>query len=104
SDVCSSDLVMTGTIMKPLFDKFNLKPENLSRIIEDTATQSCSLPPWTASGLFTAAALGVSPLVYIPFCFLAIITPIFTLIYGFTGFTLTEKDMPIKQKNHFVEA
>lgn len=100
----SFSAVMTGTIMKPLFDKFNLKPENLSRIIEDTATQSCSLPPWTASGLFTAAALGVSPLVYIPFCFLAIITPIFTLIYGFTGFTLTEKEMPMKQKNHFVEA
>lgn len=83
--------VMTGTLMKPLYEKFNLKPENLSRIIEDSATQSCSLIPWTASGLFTAAALGVSPIVYIPFCFLAMLTPIFSLIYGITGFTMAEK-------------
>lgn len=88
----SFSAVMTGTLMKPLYDKFNLRPENLSRIIEDCSTQSCSLPPWTASGLFTAAALGVSPLVYIPFCFMAMITPLFTLIYGITGFTYTEKE------------
>ncbi|QCJ44422.1 Na+/H+ antiporter NhaC [Bacillus sp. S3] len=83
--------VMTGTLMKPLYDKFNLSPENLSRIIEDTATQSCSLVPWTASGLFTAAALGVSPFIYVPFCFLAMLTPIFSLIFGITGFTMKEK-------------
>lgn len=83
--------VMTGTLMKPLFEKFNLKPENLSRIMEDCATQSCSLIPWTASGIFTAATLGVPPLVYIPFCFLAMTTPIFSLVYGITGFSMTEK-------------
>lgn len=88
--------VMTGTLMKPIYEKFNLKPENLSRIIEDSATQSCSLIPWTASGLFTAAALGVSPFVYIPFCFLAMITPIFSLIYGITGFTMAENDVDEK--------
>ncbi|MBS4208037.1 Na+/H+ antiporter NhaC [Bacillus sp. FJAT-50079] len=87
----SFSAVMTGTLMKPLFEKFNLCPENLSRIIEDTATQSCALPPWTASGLFTAAALGVSPLVYIPFCFLAMITPLFSLAYGIIDFTIKEK-------------
>ncbi|MBO0991803.1 Na+/H+ antiporter NhaC [Bacillus sp. SD088] len=90
----SFSAVITGTLMKPLYDKFNLRPENLSRIIEDTATQSCALPPWTASGLFTATALGVSPLVYIPFCFLAMITPIVSLFYGITGYTMTEKEQP----------
>ncbi|MGG0718045.1 Na+/H+ antiporter NhaC [Robertmurraya massiliosenegalensis] len=89
--------VMTGTLMKPMYEKFNLKPENLSRIIEDSATQSCSLIPWTASGLFTAAALGVSPFVYIPFCFLAMITPIFSLLYGITGFTMSEKEVTEKK-------
>jgi len=87
----SFSAVMTGTIMKPLYEKFNLSPENLSRIIEDTATQSTSLVPWTASGIFTAAALGVPTLVYLPFCFLAMITPIFTIIYGITGFTIKEE-------------
>lgn len=95
--------VMTGTLMKPLYEKFNLRPENLSRIIEDTATQSCSLVPWTASGIFTSAALGVSPIVYIPFCFLALITPIFTFIYGITGFTFTEKERNTTKKARLLE-
>ncbi|WP_010283094.1 Na+/H+ antiporter NhaC [Bacillus timonensis] len=98
----SFSAVMTGTLMKPLFEKFDLRPENLSRIIEDCSTQSCSLPPWTASGLFTAAALGVSPLVYIPFCFLAMITPLFTLAYGITGFTFKEVEKP-KVMNRYKE-
>lgn len=77
--------VMTGTLLKPLYDKHDIPPENLSRTIEDTATLSAPLVPWTAGGLFTTAALGLSPVVYLPFAFLALITPIFTLIYGFTG-------------------
>ncbi|MUV37723.1 Malate-2H(+)/Na(+)-lactate antiporter [Lentibacillus sp. JNUCC-1] len=83
--------VMTGTLLKPLFEKFNLSPENLSRIIEDTATQSAPLVPWTAGGLFTIGALGVSPAVYIPFSFLAFLTPMFTLIYGITGYAMKER-------------
>lgn len=100
----SFSAVMTGTLLKPIYERFNLRPENLSRIIEDCATQSCALPPWTASGIFTAAALGVSPLVYIPFCFLAMITPLFTLIYGITGFTFTEKEKKSVVKRYKEEA
>lgn len=96
--------VMTGTLLKPLYDKFDIPPENLSRTIEDTATLSAPLVPWTAGGMFTIAALGISPLVYIPFSFLALITPIFTLIYGFTGkgMNLHKKDAS-KQKTKVAE-
>jgi len=82
--------VMTGTFMRPLYDKFNLKPENLSRTMEDCATQGCALLPWTASGVFTATALGVPTLTYLPFCFLAMITPLINLLYGITGISMTE--------------
>ncbi|WP_047980274.1 Na+/H+ antiporter NhaC [Ornithinibacillus contaminans] len=85
--------VMTSTIMKPLYERFNLNPENLSRVLEDTATQSAPIIPWTASGLFTAATLGVSSsLVYLPFSFLAMLTPIVTLFYGITGIAMKEMD------------
>ncbi|MER2008391.1 MAG: Na+/H+ antiporter NhaC [Psychrobacillus sp.] len=89
--------VMTGTFMKPLFDKFNLRPENLSRAMEDTATQGCALLPWTASGVFTATTLGVPTLTYLPFCFLAMLTPLFTFLYGLTGFSMKEEK---KQPKH----
>lgn len=84
--------VMGGTLMKPIFDRLNLKPENLSRVLEDTGTQSAALLPWTGSGLYTAGALGVSTLAYLPFCFLAFVTPIVSIFYGITGLTMTKQE------------
>ena len=90
--------VMGGTLMKPIFDRLNLKPENLSRILEDTGTQGGALVPWTGSGIYTAATLGVATGSYLPFCFLAIITPLVSLFYGITGWTMTEKEPKKKTK------
>ncbi|MDW0117447.1 Na+/H+ antiporter NhaC [Sporosarcina thermotolerans] len=92
SGVISFAAAITGTLMKPLYKQFGVRPENLSRTIEDTATQSAALFPWSINSIFAAATLGVSPAAFIPFCFLAFITPVFTLIYGFTGFTITRID------------
>lgn len=90
---------ITGTLMQPLFKTFRLKPENLSRIIEDTATQSSVIMPWSINSIFAATTLGVSPTAFIPFCFLAFFTPIFTLIYGFSGFTMTKLDDTVLEKD-----
>jgi len=90
SGVISFAAAITGTLMRPLYEKFKVRPENLSRIIEDTATQSAPLFPWSINSIFAAATLGVSAGAFIPFCFLAFLTPIFTIIYGFTGFTMTK--------------
>jgi Na+:H+ antiporter, NhaC family len=91
--------VMGGTLMRPIFERLNLKPENLSRILEDTGTQGSSLVPWTGSGIFTAGALGVATGAYLPFCFLALITPMISLFYGITGLTMTKhEEKPKKEK------
>jgi NhaC family Na+:H+ antiporter len=82
--------VMTGTLMKPIFDRMNLKPENLSRILEDTATQAGALIPWTGAGLYTVATLGVPVSAYLPYTFLAFITPMISLFYGITGISMTK--------------
>ncbi|MFD2830988.1 Na+/H+ antiporter NhaC [Corticicoccus populi] len=86
----SSAMALTGTMVKPLFDKHRLQPKNLSRVMEDTATQGAAAIPWNANAIFAAAALGVAPLTFIPFLFLAFFTPVFSLLYGFTGFTMTK--------------
>jgi Na+:H+ antiporter, NhaC family len=93
-------IVMTGTLMKPIFERLNLKPENLSRILEDTGTQGTALVPWTGSGIYTAGALGVATGAYFPFCFLAFLTPLVSLLYGITGLTMTknENENPKKKK------
>ena len=82
--------VFVGTLMSPIYKEFKLKPQNLSRIIEDTAT------------LGGAQTLGVSPLEFIPYCFLSWITPIISFIYGVTGFTmLTYTDDEIEELEIF---
>ncbi|RIW28845.1 Na+/H+ antiporter NhaC [Bacillus salacetis] len=95
--------VMGGTLMRPIFERLNLKPENLSRVLEDTGTQSSSLLPWTGSGIYTSGALGVATGAYLPFCFLALLTPLVSLFYGITGLTMTEKERP-RKKNQAAKA
>ena len=91
--------VMTGTIMKPLYDRMNLKPENLSRTVEAAATLSGTLFPWVGAGLFATTTLGIPVIEYLPYTFLAFITPVITLIYAATGFTMTEKEEPLRKKS-----
>ncbi|MFD1039615.1 Na+/H+ antiporter NhaC [Virgibacillus byunsanensis] len=86
--------VMSGTLMNPIFERLNLRPENLSRVIEDSSTQGGALIPWTGSGIFTATTLGVSTGTYFPFCFLALLTPLVSLFYGVTGLTMTKYEEP----------
>jgi len=80
--------VFVGTIMSPLYKEFKLKPENLSRIIEDTATLGGPLIPWNSNAIFCSQTLGVSPFDFIPYCFLSWITPIISFTYGVTGFSM----------------
>lgn len=82
--------VMTGTLMSPLFEERKLKPENLSRIIEDCGTLGAVLIPWSTNAVFTMNMLQVSYAAYVPFCFLNYLNPIFSLIYGITGFSMVK--------------
>lgn len=93
--------VFVGTIMEPLYKEFRLKPENLSRIIQDTATLGAPLIPWNSNAIFCSQTLGVSPFEFIPYCFVSWVTPIVTFIYGVTGFTMktyTEEEFELVKK------
>lgn len=85
-------IVMTGTLMQPLYRKMGVRPEVLSRTIEDSCTMSAFLIPWNTGAIYAASVLGVAAAEFIPFCFLGFITPIFSLIYAFSGFSITYLD------------
>lgn len=80
--------VFVGTVMAPIYREFKLKPENLSRIIEDTATLGGPLIPWNSNAIFASQTLGVSPFEFIPYSLLCWITPIITFFYGVSGITM----------------
>ena len=46
------------------------------------------LIPWNSNAIYASQMLGVSPLAFIPYCFLNYITPVIDLIYAKTGFTV----------------
>jgi NhaC family Na+:H+ antiporter len=53
-----------------------------------SGTVTSPLVPWNSCGAFMGATLGVPALVYLPYCFFNIASPVLDVIYGFTGFRI----------------
>jgi NhaC family Na+:H+ antiporter len=79
-------LVLPTRIFRAEFAKRDLAPTNLSRLTADSGTVTSPLVPWNSCGAFMAAVLGVSTLLYLPYAFFNIASPLIDLGYGFTGF------------------
>lgn len=73
--------VMVATLFGSAFQKYNLKSQNLSRILEDVGTLGSALVPWNVGAQFAAGVLGVSTLAYMPYAFLNCMTPILSLAF-----------------------
>lgn len=85
-------IVLPGRMFKSAFERKNLHPKNLSRCLEDSATMTSPLIPWNSCGAFMHATLGVSPFLFLPYAFFNLITPVISLIYGYTGFTIAKME------------
>lgn len=70
---------------KPKFDQLNIPRKVLSRCLEDTGTMIESMLPWTTTGLFMAATLGVSVMDYNRWQLLTIFNIIVAVILAVTG-------------------
>jgi NhaC family Na+:H+ antiporter len=82
-------IVLPGKMYRAEFARRGIEPKNLSRVIEDAGTLTSPLVPWNTCGAYMAAALGVPTLAYLPYAFFNLINPLVSIIYGFTGFTIT---------------
>jgi NhaC family Na+:H+ antiporter len=81
-------IVVPGRMYADTYRKRGLKPENLSRTLEDSGTVTSVLVPWNTCGATQASVLGVATMVYAPFCFFNIISPFMTMLVGFMGFKI----------------
>jgi Na+:H+ antiporter, NhaC family len=81
-------LVLPARMFRAEFRKRGLKAQNLSRTCADAGTVTSPLIPWNSCGAFMAATLGVATAMYLPFCIFNIAAPIFSLLWGFTGFKI----------------
>lgn len=83
--------IVTGTLLRPYYQKQGLAPENLSRTLEDSGTMGAVLIPWNANAIYASQMLGVGALSFIPYCFLNWITPCMALFYAKKGICLKVK-------------
>lgn len=72
-------IVVPGKMMQKLYVQRGMKPEVLSRALEDSATVTSALIPWNSCGATQARVLGVPTLTYLPYCFFNLISPLMNL-------------------------
>ncbi len=74
-------VVVPGRIFHEEYKQRKLKPQVLSRTIEDSGTITSPLVPWNTCGAFMAATLGVSTMAYLPFCIFNLVNPLVSAIH-----------------------
>ncbi|MBL8265242.1 Na+/H+ antiporter NhaC [Steroidobacter sp.] len=79
-------IIFGGQIFKKSYEDHNLENHMLSRNLEEGATLSTPLIPWTTSGAFITGVLGMSPLEYGPWALLNYINPLLSIALAYAGF------------------
>ena len=73
------------------YKEMSIDTKNLSRCVEAAGTVGINLVPWSVPVIFAAGVLGVDPIQFIPYSFLAFLVPLINILYGYTGWTITKK-------------
>lgn len=81
-------IIMTGNLFEPYYQKAGLHPKNLSRALEDAGTVINPLVPWGVCGVFLTGVLGVQTIEYAMFAFFCILSPILTIVAGWTKISI----------------
>jgi NhaC family Na+:H+ antiporter len=89
-------IVVPGRMFKNAFAQKGLKPEVLSRTLEDSGTMTSVLVPWNTCGATQAKVLGVATIDFLPYCFFNLISPLMSIL--FASFNI--KIRRIDQQNH----
>ena len=73
-------IILSATMFGPTYKRYGLEPRLLSRTCEDSATVCSVLIPWNTCGMTQSHVLGVSTLIYAPFCFFCYLSPLMTMV------------------------
>ncbi|MDX2444463.1 MAG: Na+/H+ antiporter NhaC [Bacteroidales bacterium] len=92
-------IVVPGRMYAKAYKDQNLKPEVLSRTLEDSGTVTSVLIPWNTCGATQAGVLGVSTLTYAPYAFFNIISPFMSIFMAAFNIKIRKiSDDPNKSK------
>ena len=83
-------IVVSGRMYADEFRRRGLRPELLSRTLEDVGTVTSPLIPWNTCGAQIALVLGVATGDYWMFAFFNLLSPLVAVVFGFTGWTIRD--------------
>ncbi len=81
-------IILTANMFNKAYEEKGYEPRLLSRTIEDAVTVTSPLIPWSTCGMTQATILGVSTLIYAPYCFFNIISPFMTILVAVLGYKI----------------
>lgn len=81
-------IIVPGRMYRTAFVERGLHPKNLSRALEDAGTMTSPLVPWNTCGAYMSGVLGVATAAYWPFALMNLFTPLLTILYGITRFSI----------------
>ncbi len=86
-------IILTSDIYRKSFEDEGYEARLLSRSVEDSATVTSPLVPWSSCGVTQATILSVSTLSYAPFCFFNIISPLMSILVAVIGWKIVRRPM-----------
>lgn len=81
-------ILLTGNMFRRIFDRQGFERRLLSRTTEDSVTVTSVLVPWNTCGMTQATVLGVPTMVYLPYCFFNIISPVMSIAIAALGYKI----------------
>lgn len=85
-------IILTSSLFKDVYEKEGYENRLLSRSVEDSATVTSPLYPWSSCGMTQATILSVPTLAYLPYCFFNLISPLISITVAAIGYKILKKD------------
>ena len=87
-------VILTSNLYRDTYEKEGYEGRLLSRAVEDSATVTSPLYPWSSCGMTQATILSVPTLAYAPFCFFNILSPLMSIFVAAIGWRIVRKEKP----------
>ena len=81
-------IILTSSLFKDVYEKEGYENRLLSRSVEDSATVTSPLYPWSSCGMTQATILSVPTLAYLPYCFFNLISPLMSITVAAIGYKI----------------
>src|SRR5699024_5699386 len=96
-------LLMTGSLMLPAYEEYNLHPTNLSKAINATSTAISPLIPWNIAGIYIFGLFGVSVAQYAPYSFICYVTSILAFLMVVFGFRVVPANVKLESGEKYIK-